>query len=94
MLQPNPTTTAPVWPITGDEPDLLNIVQAQALTIARQEALIDAYQSVLADAQLPPDAHGTGTATGTSLAMTAVTGVTLIGAVVTGTGIPAAPPTP
>jgi hypothetical protein len=93
MLAPQPLTpTTLTWPIAGDEPDLLTIVQAQALTVASQEALIDAYQKVLATAQLPPDAHGTGTATGTSLVMTAVTGVILEGAVVTGTGIPAAPP--
>lgn len=92
MLAPNPLVTAPAWPAAADAAELLTIVQRQALTIAAQEALIDDYQSVLAGAQLPPPATATGTGTGTNLVVTGSAGVILVGSVVTGTGIPAAPP--
>lgn len=92
MLQPAPTVTTTPWPIDGDAPPLLDIITAQALTIARQEALVDDYQQVLSAAQLPPNATATGTAAGSTLTLTAATGVILIGSVVTGAGIPAAPP--
>ena len=46
MLQPNPLVTGPVWPITGDAPDLQQIVQAQADTIQDQADLLGAYQGV------------------------------------------------
>ena len=77
---------------TGRCSSLLLIVQEQAQTIAAQEALIDDYQSVLGAVQEPPPATGVGTATGTNLAITGSAGVILVGAVVSGTGIPAAPP--
>jgi hypothetical protein len=93
MLAPNPTAS-PVWPITGDVPDLLDIVQAQMETIEDQEALLHAYQGVLNAAQAPPPATGTGTSTGTTtLTVSAATGVILIGATITGTGVPTTPPT-
>jgi hypothetical protein len=89
MLQPSTTatTTAP-WPIPGDAPDLLATVEAQAKVVADQEALLHAYQGVLNTAQTAPTT-AVGTATGTSLALSSVVGVILLGSTVTGTNIPA-----
>lgn len=90
MLAPKPTVTgAPVWPITGDVDDLLAIVRAQLDTVADQEELIHAYQLVLDAAQAAPLATATGTATDTSLAITGSANGILVGAVVSGTGVPA-----
>lgn len=91
MLAPGFTTTTS-WPIAGDVPDLNVIVDDQAATIAAQEALLHAYQGVLSAAQAPPHATATGTATGTtSLTLTAVTGQVVMGAVITGAGVPTIP---
>ena len=92
------TTPMATWPIAGDVADLETIIQDQAKTNAAQAVLIDGYQADLNSAQNPlpgTAATGTGTTSGTpanNLAVTAVTGVIYQGAVVTGTGIPAAPP--
>jgi hypothetical protein len=80
------------WPITGDVADLLAIVRAQMATVADQEALLHAYQSDLNTAQAAPVTAATGTASGTALTLSAVVGKVLIGDVITGTGIPTAPP--
>jgi hypothetical protein len=80
------------WPDANDATDLLNIVQEQADTIASQALLIDRYQAVLNGAQAasgPTIATGTGTASGATLTMTAVTGTIAIGAQVSGLGVPA-----
>ena len=92
MLQPNPLTTTP-WPITPDAPDLHAIVVEQADTIASQEALLHAYQGVLNTAQAAPNAIGTGSAAGTTtLTVSGASGVILVGSIITGPGVPAAPP--
>jgi hypothetical protein len=94
MAQPNlrvvqPVQLAAVWPDANDASDLLAIVTEQADTIAAQAVLIDRYQTVLNNAQAgPATAEGIGTSTGTSLAMTSVTGVIALGDRVTGAGIP------
>lgn len=90
MLAPNPRATTS-WPIAGDVPDLLAIVQNQAETIQDQEALLHAYQGVLTAAQnVPagPAATGTGgpVTASTSLPVTAVTGTIVNGATVGNTG--------
>ena len=91
MLSPNPVITSPLWPINGDAPPLLAIVQAQAQTIADQEALIDDYQEVLSDAQAPasPIATAIGTGSGANLGVSSAAGTIYIGATVAGTGVPA-----
>jgi hypothetical protein len=83
-----------VWPIAGDVPDLQAIVWDQAKTMADKEALLHACQAALNAAQVTPSVAttATGTATGTSLTLSAVTGTVQVGAVITGTGVPAAPP--
>ena len=84
-----------VWPIPGDAPSIETIIADQSKTIAAQEALLHAYQLDLDADQNPPavqTATGTGTATGTSLAITVATGTIRTGAVISGPGIPAAPP--
>jgi hypothetical protein len=93
MLAPS-TTVVAVWPIAGDVPDLQAIVWDQAKTMADKEALLHAYQAALNAAQVTPavTSTGTATATGTSLTFSAVTGTVQVGAVITGTGVPAAPP--
>lgn len=92
MLAPQ-TTAATSWPIPGDAPDLLSIVNAQAATITDQEVLLHAYQGVLNAAQAPiagTAATATGTAAaspnGNQLTVTTVTGIIKIGATVTDTG--------
>ena len=94
MLAPTQLATA-VWPIPGDAPDLLAIVQAQAVVIHDNMQLAEAYQSVLDAAQaLPaplPAATANGTASGTpatTLTTTATVGTITIGARVIGAGIP------
>jgi len=91
MLQATPFVTAPVWPIPADGPDLQVIVWAQMKTITNQEALLHAYQGVLNNAQTTTPATGTGSSSpnpGTSVTMSNVVGSILIGATVTGTGLP------
>jgi hypothetical protein len=96
MLAPSPFTTA-TWPIAGDAPDLRAIVQAQAVVIADNAVLIDAYQTNLNTAQASPaplpTATGNGTAAaapnGAQLTVSGVTGGNIvIGAVIAGPGIP------
>jgi hypothetical protein len=86
-------TTAPVWPISGDAPDLQTIVHAQAATITDNQALTAAYQAVLNDAQAVPPTSGTGTASGTPATTLTVSSVLngpiLINSTVAGIGIPA-----
>jgi hypothetical protein len=84
MLAPTPTVAT--WPIAGDVPDLLKIVQDQAQTIADKEALLHAYQNALNVAQTAPVvvSTATGVATGTSLTLSAVTGTVQIGSVLAG----------
>jgi|SRR5215467_7255937 len=92
MLQITPQTSTPsgVWPIPGDAPDLKLIVQDQARTIADKEVLLHAYQSVLNAAQTAPPATATGSApSSTTLTLTGVVGAILIGAVISGGGVPA-----
>jgi hypothetical protein len=89
MLNVSPLA-APVWPIPGDVPPLKTIVQDQAETIAAQEALLHAYQVNLNTAQSSPPTTATGNSSGTtSLTLAGVTGSLLLGATVTGTGVPA-----
>jgi hypothetical protein len=88
MLQPAPLAQ---WPITGDAPDLLAIVQAQMATVADQEALLHAYQQNLNTAQAPAATTATGTSTGTTaLTLASVVGAVLLGATIGGAGVPAA----
>jgi hypothetical protein len=105
MAQPNlrVVTPAPLaasaWPDANDVADLLAIVEAQTVTIKDQAALIDRYQGILNAAQVqtkPTVAIGTGTASGTPATTLAVSGVTntiVVGAVITGAGVPTSPPT-
>jgi hypothetical protein len=89
MLNVSPLAT-PVWPIPGDVPPLKTIVSDQAATIAAQEVLLHAYQGDLNTAQATPPTTATGTSTGTtSLTLAGVTGAVLLGATITGTGVPA-----
>jgi hypothetical protein len=94
MAQPNlklvaPSQSAATWPDLNDTSDLLAIVIEQSDTIAAQAVLIDRYQGVLNNAQAgSATAEGIGTSTGTSLAMTSVTGIIAVGDRVTGAGIP------
>lgn len=88
MLAPNPTVS---WPIAGDAPDLLTIVNGQTETIAAQEALLHAYQDTLNAAQNPP-AGAPATANGaittgatTSLVVTGTVGTIVNDAQVLGT---------
>jgi hypothetical protein len=90
-VAPTPTS----WPVTGDVADLLTIVQAQAKTVADQEALLHAYQLDLSAAQAvtpsTPIATGLGTSsttTPTSLTVASVAGSIALGATVSGTGVP------
>lgn len=89
MLSPTLLTTS-TWPIAGDVPDLNVIVDDQARAIADQEALLHAYQGVLSTAQAPPPTTAIGTGNTTNLTITSITapGVILVGAAVTGTGVP------
>ena len=84
MLAPTPTVAT--WPIAGDVPDLLKIVQDQAKTIADKEALLHAYQGALNTAQTPPQVVSTaqGSATGTSLTLANVSATVQLGSVLTG----------
>jgi hypothetical protein len=102
---PGPTNVVPLaptvtplagWPDSNDATDLLAIVQAQAETIADNALLIGRYQGVLSAAQGSPGSNvvtGIGTASGTpatTLAVTAVSGGSIVvGATVSGAGIPA-----
>ena len=95
MLQPAPQVTASVWPVTEDVPELETIIADKAKTIAAQAVLLADYQGVLNAAQNPPPgpaATGTGSASGTSLTVSAVTGTIVTGATITGGGVPVAPP--
>lgn len=84
MLAPNPLATA-TWPVAGDAPDLLAIVTDQAETIRDQEALLHAYQGNLnAVQQVTGVAAGTGTASGTQLTVSGVTGTIVPPQLVTG----------
>jgi hypothetical protein len=88
MLAPVPRAT---WPIVADAAPLLAIVTDQAKTIAVSEQLLHDYQVTLNNVQAPVPATGIGTASGTpetTLTVTGVTGVILMGAAVTGVGIP------
>jgi hypothetical protein len=79
------------WPDANDATDLLAIVQQQTGTIADQAALIDRYQAILSNAQVSAGATvatAIGTATGASLVVTSVTGTILVGAEVSGLGVP------
>lgn len=88
-VAPATTSSTPTWPIVGDAPDLQAIVQAQAVTISDQEALVHAYQGVLNAAQAPAPATGVGTSTGTTtLNVASAAGIIKIGAVVGGAGVP------
>jgi hypothetical protein len=98
VVYPAPQATSN-WPDANDAPDLLAIVEDQAETIAGQAVLIDRYQGILNAAQVSTPvtvAIGTGTASGTPATTLAVSGVTntiVVGAVVTGAGVPTSPPT-
>lgn len=94
MLAVTPfVSSTAVWPISGDVPDLQQIVWDQMRTIAANAALIAAYQQVLGSAQAIPNATGTGTITGTPtniITMSGVVGTILLGSTITGLpGIPA-----
>jgi hypothetical protein len=95
MAQPQLRVVTPMlasWPIPGDVPSLLAIVQDQADTITAQEALLHAYQNDLNAAQaaaVTTTATGVGTASGASLTMTSVSGVIQVGAEISGAGVPA-----
>lgn len=91
-------TPLDMWPITPDAPDIRAIVEDQAATIAAQAALIDAYQTNLNTAQAGTPgtaATGSGTTTGasTSVTIASAQGTIVVGATVTGTGIPTSPAT-
>jgi hypothetical protein len=89
MNAPTPFT-APQWPIAGDVPDLLVIVQDQATTIAAQDALIQSYQAWLNLEQAPGGpviATGNSTNT-TSLTLSGVGGAITLGAMVNVVGTP------
>jgi len=89
MLAPMAAATS-VWPRTADASDLQQVVWEQAKTMAEQNDLIVSYQTILENAQAIPPATGVGNSTGTtSLTLTGVTGIVKVGAVVTGTGVPA-----
>ena len=95
MLQPTPMLTS-TWPIAGDAPDLLIIVQDQARVIHDNMQLAEAYQTVLDNAQAPPaplpTAYGNGTASGTPATTLTVSGVAggniVANSVIAGPGIP------
>lgn len=74
MLAPTTMSTL-TWPISGDVPDLLVVVEDQAQTIRDQEILLHAYQSNLnAAQQVTGVASGTGTGSGTNLTVSSVIG--------------------
>jgi len=89
MLAPMTTGTV-VWPTSANASDYQDVVWAQAKTMAEQADLIATYQTVLENAQAIPPATAVGNSTGTNvLTVTTVTGIIKIGAVVTGTNVPA-----
>jgi hypothetical protein len=95
LLSPMP---AAVWPIPGDAPDLDTVVQDQAVTVAAQNTLIQAYQNWLNQQQQAPAprpaAYGNGTSSGTpatTLTVSAVTGVITVPSRVAGPGITVVP---
>ena len=90
---PGTQSAAPLWPSASEADELLRSVTAQAATVNQLFWLLADYQNVLDDAQEPPPATATGTGTGTNLVLTASVGGIAIGATVTGTGVPASPPT-
>lgn len=95
MLAPTPLTTT-TWPVAGDAPDLLVIVNDQAETIEAQEALLHAYQTALTTAQdqpAGPVATGNGgiTSATTTLSVTGTVGTIVINAIVGNTGNTTAP---
>jgi hypothetical protein len=85
--------TAQAWPIAADTADLQAIVRDQAKTIADKEVLLHAYQGNLNAAQTAPQVVSTAvaTATGTTIALSGVSGTVQIGSVVAGppTTVPA-----
>jgi galactitol-specific phosphotransferase system IIB component len=88
MLQITPTASA-VWPSTGQATDYQQVVWAQAKTMAEQADIIATYQTILENAQVVPPASAVGNSTGTtSLQVTSIVGQVVIGAVVSGTGVP------
>jgi hypothetical protein len=88
MLNVSPLA-APVWPIPGDVPPLQTIVHDQMTTIAANEVLLHAYQLDLNTAQNSPVTSATGTSTGTTaLTLAGVTGSVLLGASISGGGVP------
>lgn len=92
MLQPQTVAPIAIWPIPNDAPDLEVIVADQSATMTAQEALLHAYQEILNTDQNPPSAApatGTGSAVGTQLTMSVVSGTIVNEAVIAGTGVPA-----
>lgn len=88
------STTAPVWPIPNDVANLQAIVWAQMLTISQQEALLHAYQVDLNNVQAVAPATATGTVSpspGTTLTTSGTVGSILLGAVISGAGVPTSP---
>src|SRR5262252_6465286 len=85
-----PFTTATTWPIAGDVPDLQAIVWSQMKVLANNEALLHAYQTNLNNVQATPPAQGLGTSAGTtSIAITGLSGIIVLGSTITGGTIPA-----
>lgn len=83
MLAPNPQATTATWPIAGDAPDLLIIVNDQAEVISAQEALLHAYQQNLNAVQFPPPGTAaTGVGNPTPGATTSVTVGSVVGPIV------------
>ena len=90
MLQRLSATPTAVWPTDGEASELQAVVWAQMVVIHDQAAVIDEFQAVLDAAQVTPPATGVGNSTGTNvLTLTGVIGKVKIGAVITGTGVPA-----
>lgn len=86
-----------MWPIVPDAPDIRAIVEDQAATIMQQEILLHAYQVNLNTAQAgapgtPATGSGTTTGSSTSVTITAAQGTIVVGATVSGTGIPTVNP--
>lgn len=92
------TATTPVWPIAGDVPNLEDIIDDQATTMAAQAVLIDAYQGNLNAAQAPvPGTVATGVANATSgsttnIVVNSATPTIVNGATVTDATVPPVTP--
>jgi hypothetical protein len=90
MLQKLSASPLAVWPSDGEATDLQTVVWAQMAVVHDQAVVLDGYQGVLDNAQAVPPATATGNSTGTAvLTLTSVVGKVKLGAVVTGTGVPA-----